>query len=335
MLLSDVKFEDIAYFYDNYYIGDEDLKTLIAIVEGGSSEEALDKFIDEYIMNPIDKYQDLVYKYLGFTLAGEVDGKDKTKITSDVATLTFGLSALLAYNYKRYNKIVETPMAYKEAGVTWPGVKRDIYNANIAKYQEAIDTAMTRTQSMIINAVKSIQKDYSVFNTMSSRQGLEGQELSKAIRNFKTLMMERYKDIFELQNTKKMVPILSKDGKLKNYKIDYYIDMVTRNTIVGMSRDANEASARVNGERVVEYLQVDSRAVKHDRKICQRILGIKILGKSLLALDPVTATALGIMTVDEAKTTPDFAMSINCRHSVKRLDKRFLRQIDKLVEAAA
>ena len=55
------------------------------------------------------------------------------------------------------------------------------------------------------------------------------------------------------------------------------------------------------------------------------------MGKSLLALDDDTAVKLGIMTVASAKGTSDYAMGPNCRHSIKRVSRRFRTRIDAIL----
>jgi hypothetical protein len=110
----------------------------------------------------------------------------------------------------------------------------------------------------------------------------------------------------------------------RHYKLNDYADMATRTTLLNVDRVGNEIIARVNEEPVVEYYLYDSRKVKKERQICQDILDRKINGLSLLALSDEVAQKLKIMTVDEARSTSDYAMGPYCRHTIRRVSREFI-----------
>jgi len=211
-------------------------------------------------------------------------------------------------------------------------IKRAIFNDIITKYEQTITSAATNIQTFAINSIRSMQKNIIIENIFLRGKNYSKEKLAQVLSEFKANLGVKYPKVFSAIKNGNIVPVPSGDGRTRHYKFDYYVDMVTRNIVTNVNRDVIESMALLSGERAVEYVVIDPRKVKDERVICKHILNNLVFGKSILALDIVTATALGVMTVDEARSTPDFAMGIYCRHGLRRLDKAYIDKINTYIE---
>jgi len=335
---ANIKIEPLPYFFDSYYITDEELLKLADMAEKGQEQEALDEFMDAYMMMPAAQYQALISTYLGYADNGPLDANDEKRLLRNIALLSGGLAALLLWNFNKYVANVHAKIVFKAEQLTTAAVKKAILNEVISDYEQLINGAMTQTQSFIMNGIRTLQREMISENLLIKNAKLVGPELDTAITQFKAGLRAKYPDIYAAMEKGNILVTrkFQSDGEsVRHYKLDYYADMSTRVTLLNVNRTTVAVMAMAHSERVVGYALLDPRAVKKDREICQEILHKKVLGQSILALDDEAAAALGIMTVDEAQNTPDYAMGIYCRHGLVRCSASYLRQINELIQKAA
>jgi hypothetical protein len=233
---------------------------------------------------------------------------------------------------------IYSPVIFKGAGLTDPKVKDAILKEVLTDYEQRIEGAMSQTQTFVLNGIRTLQREMITENLLIKKGNLKGEMLDAEVAQFKKSLQDKYPELYRgmkegnILVSRKFGP----DGEtVRHYKVDYYTDMATRTTLLNVDRDTNTIMAMVNGERIVEYFLSDPRTVRKDREICQDILRHKTEGMSLLALDDEAAEILGIMTVDEAMSTPDYAMGPYCRHSIRRLPEGFLRMINERLRSVA
>ena len=323
-----------AYFYDEYELGAEDIEEIIELFNKEEDQDALDVFIERFIINPSDSYSDAMRYYLNSIDSGAMTSTNQNQLITSVALLTAGLVTLLSKNFRTYVKDIYSGFIYDKVGLKKKAIQSAISSEVISEYEQLISGTLSNTQNFIVNAIRTVQREIIAENLFITKQKLSGVALTREIERFKSSLKTRYPNVYKAVENGNLITTRSfKDGKeaTRHYKLDYYADLSTRTTLLNIDRITNEVVARSEGDKVVGYELVDSRNVKKEREICQQILSKEILGRSILALDDNAAVLLGIMTVDEAKSTPDYAMGPYCRHSLVKLDKEYLDQIDLLL----
>ena len=322
------------YLFDEYILSDDELIWLLAMASDGYENDAVDIFMEKYINSPSVKYQNMMSMYLRDAEVGVLSEEDRGRMLRNVTLTSLALSNLLSDNFKLFVEKVFSITAFKTSGLTDPEIKDVILKEALAEHEQFISGSLTQTEAFIRNGIQTLQREMITENVYLKKQKITGQSLNEEIAKFKQNLRVKYPDLYNgMENgniliSKKFGP----DGEsVLHYKLDYYADMSVRSTLLNVDRVSNETMARVNDEKVVDYYQADPRHAKKDREICKEIIGKLTLGKSLLALDTEAAIVLGIMTIDEAKETPDYAMGPNCRHTFRRCSKEFLDEIDKIV----
>lgn len=325
---------NVPYFFDEFNISEEDLAWLIEMSEIGEEEKALDILIKEHIIPPGEKYRDAIQTYLRDSEAGLLKEVDKKKIIRDVALLGVGLGIIWLSVFKKYTKNVYIKSVFKQTGITNEDVRKSILDETIGIFDQTIKGIISQTSSFVINGIRTFQGEMIKENFKLLKLGVTGDALISEIISFKKVLLKKYPEVYNAMNKGNLLVTRKFDGEkeiIRHYKIDTYVDMVMRTTLLNVNRNANTIVAIINGDKVIEYILFDPREVKKDRDICQEILETKILGKSILALYDDIAGKLGIMTVFDAENSPDFAMGVGCRHSLRKLDNEYLQEIEKLL----
>lgn len=330
------KLVPVTNFYSEDYMTDEDLDQLTALIDDGFVQEAFDLFINEYMIPPSMKYQDLMSDYLGVVDSGPMREKDKDMLSRNITLMNLGLSAVLLNNFSKYLNSSYSKAIFEDAGITDAMTKKAILVEVETVYEQLLSSSLSRTQSFILNSLRTMQRELLAENLLLKNSKLTGEALESEIIRFKNSLRIKYPEIYKAIN-KGNILVTSRfvDGaeSIRHYKIDYYIDLVTRTAILDVDRNSNMISAIAANERVVDFYLSDPRQVKKDREICQEILATLVLGRSILALDAEAATILGIMTVEEAKSTPDYSFGPYCRHSVRRCPAEYIKEINNILGA--
>lgn len=332
-----IKIDSINGFYNEFELIEKELEFLIDMAADGREQDAIDFFVSQFIVKPGVKYQDIISKYLGKADSGVLPLSDSNKLIRNVSWLTLGLITLLSKSFRKFIKDVYSPIMFEDAGLRSVDVKKAIVKEVVTKYEELINSSLSQTQTFVNNSVRTLQREFAAKSFELKKGKISGSRFDEEVRLFRDQLRRKYPEIYKAMEEGNIV-VVRKFGpdadKIRHYKMDYYLDMATRTTLLNVRRTTVEITARANKEKVVGYKLADARIVKIPREICTHILGQLTLGKSILALDGDTAGILGIMTIEEVRSTPDFAMGPLCRHELERCDKSYLKQIDKLLEGS-
>jgi hypothetical protein len=325
-------------FYNEYELTEDELAWLYMMHEEGKGQEATDIFIQQFILPPSTKYQDVIISYMGQSDSGVMEQGNANNLSRNVTTLTLGLIALLNRNYSKYVKNVYSPQILKDVGLTNIEVKNSVINEVVTRFQESIQSTLNQTGTFAVNNIRSLQREFIAQNFRLKDTELSASAINNIISKFRSSLKKKYPLIYKAIEDRNIATVsrLTDTGiKSIHYKIDYYLDMIVRDSILNIDRNSVQIMALANSEAVVEYYLADDREVKEPREICQEVLANKILGMSLLATDDLTAKKLGIMSIDELRADPSRPLSFNCRHSFRRLPQDFLNRIDGLLKEVA
>lgn len=334
----DIYIKNPVNFYNEYELTEDELAWLFMMFEEGKGQDATDIFIQQFILPPGTKCQDVILSYMGDADSGIFEQKDTNSLIRNITLLILGLIVLLKKNYSKYIKSVYAPQILKKNELTNVDVKDSIINEVISKFEESVQGTLTETGIFVVNAIRTLQREFIVENFRLIKTKVPEEAMSVIIKQFKASLRTKYPAIYKAIEDRNVVTVsrMTEQGiKSMHYKMDYYIDMNVRATILNVDRYSVQIMALANDEKVVGYRLMDDRLVKRDREICQQILANKRFGLSILATDDDTAQKLGIMSIDEAKSTPDFAMGPNCRHGIYRLSQDFLNQINEFLRRVA
>lgn len=331
----DIDLSSPVTFYDEFDLIQEEVDMLLDLIEKDKVQEAIDYFINEHILPPGIKYQEVLSKYLLYSSSGPIKSEDRDKLTRNITLLTLGLTSLLYANYNTFTKKVYSDYVFKTAGLIDSKSRKAVRDQILNEFDQTIHGTFTQTQYFITNSIKNLQTEIFTINAYLNKAGIEGNALNLAIDEFKTGLKKRYPEIFKAIREGNVL-ITHKYGlegyRVKHFKVDNYIDGIIRNNLLNLDRTSNIVAATIANEKVLEFYKADSRPVKDPREICQSILANKVSGVSILALDDETAEKLGVMTVQEAESTPDFSFGYNCTHGLRRLNRAYLSQINKILE---
>jgi len=320
-----------ADFYSEFAISEENFNALVDMSESGFENEALDLLIEEYLVPASNKYEDTIREYLYGASAGPMRIKDHDALTRNISLLTLGLMSFLTSRFDDFTKNAYVGRIMEKADITDSQLKKSISSEVMAEYERLISGTLYQTQNSVLSNIRTLQREMIAENLLIRNSGITGEVLNNEIARFKESLQIKYPEIYKQMNQGNLIIVTKFDGDIqrtRHYKIDYYIDLSTRTTLLNADRTANTVAALLNEENVMEYALIDDRKVKVDREICQHILGTKVNGLSILALDETTAKKFGIMTLDEAKNTPDYALGPLCRHGVRRCSKEYLKELN-------
>ena len=329
IVFNQIEIENPNALFDSYRITDKDRNFYNSLFDVGKGQEAIDAFIDKYMTDPIELYNAEMQRYLFYAQSGEMAQENRSRMERSISALSFSLGALLTQNFQEFTVDVYGPVIFADANITKLKVQRMILQETMQQYETSIIGAMSRTQAEVLNAVRTMQREMITFNQYISNRRFVGARLDQEVTLFRSQLKIKYPQYYKSMENGKFF----RNRRGAYYKLEDYNEMATRTTILNVDRTSVEVQSRIRGDKVVEYYLRDNRPLKtgEQRVICKTILRNKILGKSLLALDNETANILGIMTIETAKGTPDYAMGPNCRHSFKRVSRRFKSRIDALI----
>ena len=309
----------------------EDQARYAGLIKSGNIEQALDEYIDKYVNPFVDEYSDKLAEFMQFVKDQE---KSDTAAIIGIAAATIGISTLLKNNFALITTLYTK---YLTKDIKSDEVKQRILETALNRFNEQIDGTMSRTSQNVINAIREIQTSFITEEARLRSLGLRGQKVQDGVELFKKqvkIKFPNYEDMIKNKSFLKSTP--DAKGITRNYQIEPYIEKFIRTSILDVDRISSEVSATTNGALVVEYYKRDNRSVIKERVICKRILKTNVFGLPLLALSEEVGKLLGIMTVDQAKNTPDYAMGSFCRHSIRPVSKEINNKIrGMLAEQAA
>ena len=310
-------------------ISEKDLARYKKLVEDGKEGQAIDEFIAKYITPYIERYQTTAQSYLQQAQSGQFSREDQSNMERNIVLLGIALSTLLNKNFESFLTESYAPTIFENTGVTTAKLRKAILDQTLSQFDDLIRGAMSSTQANVLNYVRTLQREMIIQNQRIIEQKLVGDLLSKSIREFRASLQQKFPDIYgAIEEGKILKSRLLANGKIINYNLANYSEMSISTTLLNVDRTATEVIAGISGDEVLEYYLRDDRVLKTEaRAICQHILRTKTNGKSLLATNEDSASEYGIMTLSEAKGQG--AMGINCRHSVRRVSKSFMKSISE------
>lgn len=332
---------DPALWREKYKITKKDKIYIQNLLSEKRYEEAIDFYIDKYLKR-MNKEYTAVLRYNMLPATQHILGRSDLNtidrnVTDSTQAYTSTSGTIMGFIVRTYLQDKAYDYLFKKKEEDQPpilpkdviGIMRDKAEKEFRRYTA---DALARTREDVLTDVRRIQLDIVRQERVWDKLIEDKKEFNaeSEIRKFKQEMKVKYESYLKKMNGKiiESREFTKADGTVvtRHYDLDYYSDMSVRTTMLNMDRTAEETIAMLDDDDVVEYYKRDSRTIKHDpREICQTILKTKIKGKSLLALNQKAATRLQIMTVAEAKSLD--AMGVNCRHSVKRVSRAFLKSI--------
>ena len=88
----DIELDSVSNIYDEYSLTDEVVEILLKLIDEGESQEAIDDFIQHYIVDPSVLYSDEIRRYIELSSTGIMTVKDSNKMVRNAALLSLGLS---------------------------------------------------------------------------------------------------------------------------------------------------------------------------------------------------------------------------------------------------
>lgn len=331
--------------YKKYNISKQERAYFIEMARSGEVERAVDEFIARFLIEPTEEYSLLMEEFLLIMEQGEVERKELRKSEREISLLSFGLSSLLKVSFGVLIADLIGPSIFSKMKIRNPAVKDAILKSTLRQFESLTAKAMTNSQTDILNNIRAMQREMILFNVMRGKR-LTGEQLTKETQRF-LLSVERKLPVYGLLKEGKFLASRSYGlGEIvKHYKLNNYIEMATRTTLLNIDRTASQifvtlredAIARKKGRvpvRVMRYALIDNRPLRTgvEREICKKILKTIPYGVPLLALDEETAILLGIMSVDEVMSTPDYAMGPYCRHGLVPISVALRGKLEQILK---
>ncbi len=330
-------------FFERYKVSTKDIESYIQLIEDGKEKTAMDLFIFKYIQTPAEIYEKNIIKYLEETEKGELDTQSKKNIIKSVAILSFGLSALLSDNFNSFIKKAFSPLLFLDKNITNRKVKSAILDSTLAQFDNLTANSLLNTQNYVLKNIRNMQKEMIVFNQQTIK-GLDATELNKAVEVFRLSIKNKFPEYQKMKEGKLIVSSYSQtQGGFRHYKLDDYIEMSVRTTILNIDRtstqiyilnkEKDKAERRKDGFtiNVAEYILIDNRILKTgiEREICKKVLADKKYGVPLVALDSASAKILGIILLDDAIASGAFG--VFCRHGIKPVTVAMRKKLEKII----
>lgn len=292
------------------------------LLELDEDQDAIDEFVEVFIISVALVYQRRMRLYLGQALEQELSLVALNKLLTKVSTATIKATTELLKNFERF-LLVYADWTFNKFGIDAPKLKRAILQATLEQFKVLTEGAMMRTNQQVLSNIRMMQKEIIVSNQKFRRLKYTGKRLDLEVANFRRGLRKLHPEYFQAME----------DGKVLAYSngrrvtLNQYADMSVRATLLNVDRTAVEVDAEIRGVEVLEYYLRDRRTLKtgNERKICKDVLSRKIGGKSLVAMNEQAANKFGIMTLQEAKSQG--AMGVWCRHSVRAVSKNFMKKL--------
>lgn len=320
----------------DYNITSEDLEDYRDLVLIGREEEAVEQFILDYMLEEVSLYEDTLSKYMTITYQGELPEDSLNNLLASIAGLSLALSFSLKSNVSKFVTNVVGPNILDKAKIVQEDVREAILRETTSRFNTLVDGAMSQTQGNVLGYIREMQRRLIVENQLIRNKNWSESTIQLEIARFRQELKDNFPQYFKAMEERKF--LTSKrfgefGEKVNYYKLDNYLDMSIRTTILNVDRVSVEVSAKAEDMPVVEYYLRDNRVLKtgQEREICRSILSDVILDKSILAVTQEASELLGIMTIEEAQNTPDYAMGVYCRHSIRLLSKTYLRKINAIM----
>jgi len=309
-------------------IAEDDITEYSALVESGNADEALESFLESYIVPMSQRFSTFLQNRV--SLAGDLltAAKEK-KIKIEISSAMTGFKDAYTNIYSQFVNDIYGDAVMTSLDVTSPQVREFIKKDTIAKFIENTEQRLAETDIKIRTTIREMQqelirneRDLTKFENMA---GVLDSDVAAFKEELYARLQERVPDFYKMAEDGNFIEY--SDGTMVG--IDTYNEMATRTTVLNVERNSVMMQDAMDGNRIAVYYLRDDRPVKKEREICQEILADEFYGESLIAYDEDAASLFDIWTVDEAMA--EGAMGVNCRHSVRQLSEENQNRVDSLL----
>lgn len=317
------------------YITDEVLEHYQYLIEKGKIDDAVEWIASFYPQKIAYIVMQTTKKILMEGIESELTAAEMTKVTADLGMLFRYSSSAITEGVRLFTTEVIADYYFKNAGLTNKKLQQKVLDACLGQFKSYVNGTMANTLEVLLADVRAIQLEWIKRNINIRNSKSVDDLLYKSEAEFRKMLKTKYPNLFdaiEKGEILKSRSYITKAGdiKHKSYTLEEYTDFSVRATILNIDRNSTEMAVHERNHKVVEFYLRDTRPVKtEEREVCKHILAKKVHGKSLLALTDEAANALGIMTIERARS--EGAMYIHCRHSIKPVDDEFNDQIEKII----
>lgn len=325
-----IPIQDPDKLFRKHNVTQEQLARYRRLIREGKDDEAIEIFLEENLLTVADLYVATMVSFLVVGIEGAIQRQERNKMLSNVLTVTDSATSTMESNVELMVTAALGPVVFKRSGMVGAETKKLILETTMDAFNDRIRGAMAQTEANVLELIRTMQREMIKQNQFTSRlPDFEGLVRTENIK-FRRALRRKFPGYFKAMENGDILKsrIFGVPPTVKRFKLEQYLQMATRTTLLNVERDTEETMAKITSHPFVEYFQRDTRTIKTSRReICKQILNKKILGKSLLAMDQSTAKKLGVLTVTEARQTLDKAMGVFCTHGIKRTSDEFVKLV--------
>lgn len=335
--LENIDTKDLKELLQEIDISEREIGFLGGLLQQGKELEVFDIIIQKYFYELFEVYTREVRWALDIAQRGQLPEKNLSKLLAFIGVLSLAFSRVLIDSLGKVLEKSIAPFVFSKANIQMAKTRKAILNEVLTKFETLTQGAMSQTQANVLNYIREMQRRFIIKNQSIKNKKFTKEQFQKELESFKKELKSTFPQYYKAMEEGKFLSSRrfgEKGEKVLYYKLDNYLEMSLRTTFLNIERTAIEAAAIIEDVPVVEYYLKDDRPLKTgvEREICKEILAVHILGKPLLATTEEAGKLLGIMTVEEARTTPDYALGPYCRHSIRIPSKTYLRKIRAILK---
>ncbi len=310
-------------------ISDYDIKEFQRLVKAGREEEAVERMARRYPKEIAVNYARWALAMLKESAQRIFSAGEMAQAERQLSIATVSTSRILTESMGAFIGKVLAPKIFTDNKITVDRVRKAILQQTQYQFETLIDGAMAGTRSDILAMVRKFQREMIVRNQALRFQGAPEEVIEWEKAHFREMLENKFPlDMKHIEEGKILKSRMLSDGTFRHFDLEEYTEMSVHRTLMNLEQTSVETAAQIGDFKVIELYLRDHRKIKSDeRPVCAEVLAKKVHGRSLLALDPETAKALGILTLDAARNQG--CMGFNCRHSIRNVDAAYRNQLKK------
>ncbi len=319
--------------FTKFQVKQKDIIRFRKLIERNDFERMIELFNELYMIPPALLYTEIIQSHLEHAQTGQMPRRDQQAMSTAITASTALATGIFLSNFTRVTTQSVAPSVFAQNGITSPGLKKQILDETLKEFNELTRGAMSRTNNEVLGFVRKMQREMVVENqriALLTKDGAINSVIDAEKLRFKKDIRRRFPDYYKAMEDGLILKSrpFGTPPRVRRFKLDHYVELSTQTTIMNVERKSVEVDTRSNGILVMEYKLIDTRRLKgRARAICQTILGRRILGRALVALNTATARALGVLELEEAKSQG--ALGVLCRHGLKKPSKTYLKAVQK------
>lgn len=323
----------LARAFTKFQVKQKDIIRFRKLIERNDFERMIELFNELYMVPPSLLYTEIIQSHLTHAQTGQMPRRDQQSMSTAIFGATSLVTGVLISNFTRVTTESVAPSVFRQNNITAPGLKKQILDETMREFNQLTRGAMSRTNNEMLGFIRRVQREMVVENqriALLTKDGAINSVIDAEKRRFKNDLRRRFPEYYKAMEDGLILKSrpFGTPPRVRRFKLDHYVELSTQTTIMNVERKSVEVDTRVNGILVMEYKLIDTRRLKgKSRDICQTILGRRVLGKALVALNTGIARALGILELEEAKSQG--ALGVLCRHGLKKPSKTYLKSVQK------